>query len=369
MLDFLKRLWTFLFGYDIFLSYRRADAGQYAEALAEALQADGLACFLDREETVGGVELAPALTKALRRSRMLVAVLTPGVPESEWIAKEIEAFVGKANRLLPISVGGLLNNEEAEGSLVGRLRELSWIDESAEAVASGEPSPSTVAEIVKSFRWRRVRSRARFTVFALLIVLLIGAWGIGQFVIEGRRQAQVAYQDIGRSSSELRTLIAFMNSAATGFVRTQFPLQPSFEDHKSADALQKLTDMDLAKRLRFGPLIGYGPISPPGDRRRIVTILAEGAQRVRDNLNEIRKRDLPLIDSEMPKLLAALTEDPFLEALAGAEDKLRRYHDIEDSNRQPYYILGSPGLAQAEAYLAFVDKAKKLRERAVELDR
>jgi hypothetical protein len=55
--------------------------------------------------------------------------------------------------------------------------------------------------------------------------------------------------------------------------------------------------------------------------------------------------------------------------LAGAEDKLRRYHGIEDSNRQPFYILGSPGLAQAEDYLAFVDKAKKLREQAVELGR
>jgi hypothetical protein len=367
MLNFMKRLWTILFGYDIFLSYRRADAGLYAEALAEALQTEGLVCFLDREETVGGVELAPALTKALRRSRMLVAVLTPGVPQSEWIVKEIEAFMGKANRLLPISVGGLLNTEEAEGSLVGRLRELSWIDESAEVVATGEPSPSTVAEIVKSFRWRRVRSRARFTVFALLIALLIGVWAIGQFVIEGKRQSEVAYQDIGRSSNELKTLIDFMTSAADNFASTQYPFKPSFEDHKSTYTIQKLTDMDLAKRIRFGPLIGYDPISPPGDLRRIVTILAEGAQRVRDDFNEIRKRDLPLIDDDVPTLLTALAEDPFLEALAGAEDKLRRYHDIENSNRQPFYILGTPGLAQVEDYLAFVDKAKKLRERAFEL--
>jgi len=366
MREFLNRLWTFLFGYDIFLSYRRADAGQYAEALADALQGSGLTCFLDRDETVGGVQLEPALTKALQRSRMLVAILTPGVPESDWIAKEILAFLGKANRLLPISVGGLLNNE-AEGSLVGQLQELSWIDESAEAVASGLPSPSTVAEIVKSYRWRRVRTRARFTVFALLVALLIGAWGVGRFVLEGQRQAQVAYQDIGRGSNELRTLVTFMNSAAGEFRDSQFPLQPSFDSFKSPDALQKLTEMNLAKPLRFGPLIGFDPISPPGDLRPIVTILAEGAQKIRDDLDGIRKRDLPLIDSEMPALLAALARDPFLEALAGAEDSLRRYQDTEDSSVQPFFILGNPGLAQKEDYLAFLEKAKNLRQRVAEL--
>lgn len=363
MREFLKRLWTFLFGYDIFLSYRRSEAGQYAEALAEALQANGLACFVDREETVGGVELAPALRKALRRSRMLVAVLTPGVRESEWIAAEIKAFVGKANRLLPISVGGLLNNKDAEEHFFGQLRQLSWIDESADAVAAGKPSPATVAEIVKSFRWRRVRSRARFTVFALLIALLIGAWGIGQFVIEGRRQAQIAYRDVGESSEELRKLIDFMNGAATCFDNIQLPFRPSFEDHTSTDAVKKLEKLDLAEPCKFGPLVvDFEPISPTGDTREIVVILSEGAKLVKNHLEDIRRRDLPLIDSETPALLEALATDAFLNKLAKAKDTLENFHKIEDSDREPFYILGSPGLAPAEEYRDFVDKAKELSD-------
>ncbi len=59
--DSFKRFLPLLFGYDVFISYRRRDASSYVNALAAALHEVGFVCFLDREETVGGVELAPAL--------------------------------------------------------------------------------------------------------------------------------------------------------------------------------------------------------------------------------------------------------------------------------------------------------------------
>ena len=363
----LKRIWVFLFGYDIFLSYRRAEAGSYVEALVKALEERGLVCFIDREETVGGVALAPALTTALRRSRMLVAVLTPSVPISEWIVKEIEAFLDKTNRLLPISVGGLLSSEAASEPLLRRLRELSWVDETLEAVAAGEPSASTVAEIVKSYRWRRVRSRARLMMLALLGAVMIGGWVAGQQFTEGRRLAQVAYQDVYRTASELRTLITFMNDAAVRFHLPNFPFRPTYADLKGADAVKKLTEMNLAEHFLFGPLVGYGPISPPGDRRRIVKILAQGAQKVRDELVEIRHRELPLVDEEVLTGITEVSEDSFLGALVDGEKALERYHRIEDSTRQPFYILGSPGLAQAKDYVSFVERVEVLSNRVNEL--
>jgi hypothetical protein len=59
--DSFKRFLPLLFGYDVFISYRRRDASSYVNALAAALHEVGFVCFLHREETVGGVELAPAL--------------------------------------------------------------------------------------------------------------------------------------------------------------------------------------------------------------------------------------------------------------------------------------------------------------------
>lgn len=362
----LKRIWMFLFGYDIFLSYRRSEAGSYAEALVKALEEHGLVCFIDREETVGGVVLAPALTTALRRSRMLVAVLTPGVPRSDWIVKEIEAFLDKKNRLLPISVGRLLSSEAASEPLLGKLRELSWVDETAGAVVVGEPSSSTVAEIVKSFRWRRVRSRARLLILALLGAVLIGGWVAGQQFIEGRRLAQAAYQDAYRNANELRTLITFMNDAAVRFHRPNYPLRPTYADLKGAGAVRKLTEMNLAEQFLFGPLIGYDPISSPGDRRGFVTILGQGARRVRDELVELRQRELSFFDDEVQTVVTELSEDLFLGALVDIEGALERYHRIEDSTRQPFYILGNPGLAQAKDYVSFVERVEVLGSRVKE---
>lgn len=49
---------TFLpFGPDIFISYRTADARQYAEALRDILSRNGLNCFLDAERLKLGARL------------------------------------------------------------------------------------------------------------------------------------------------------------------------------------------------------------------------------------------------------------------------------------------------------------------------
>ena len=82
--------WSALLGYDIFISYRRSDGSAYAEKLWRDLKAAGIAPFLDRDETPGGARLTPSLMRALRRSRMLVVLLTPDVLDSEWVQQEVE---------------------------------------------------------------------------------------------------------------------------------------------------------------------------------------------------------------------------------------------------------------------------------------
>ena len=125
---FFNRLWPLLFGYDFFLSYRRADAAAFAQSLAEALQARGFVCFLDREETVGGTVLTPAIERALKRSRALVAILTAGVLDSDWVKREIERFLHKGNRLIPINVDEFLARPDVDGTPFAALRDVSFIN-------------------------------------------------------------------------------------------------------------------------------------------------------------------------------------------------------------------------------------------------
>src|SRR5688572_20410798 len=85
--------WTLLLGYDIFISYKRSPlASNYSRNLRNALAEQGFKCFLDQEQTEGGVELRPALQRAIRRSRLLVVLAEPNVVHSHYVGGEIESF-------------------------------------------------------------------------------------------------------------------------------------------------------------------------------------------------------------------------------------------------------------------------------------
>ncbi|MCU7930484.1 MAG: toll/interleukin-1 receptor domain-containing protein [Candidatus Thiodiazotropha sp. (ex Codakia rugifera)] len=350
----LNRCWTLLFGYDVFVSYRRNDCATYVDALVNELQHRGLICFVDREETVGGVKLTPALTKALRRSRTLIAVLTPGVLKSDWVKQEVSTFLRKPNRLVPINVGGFLTSELIQDTPFAPLRDISWIDERPDAVSSGQPNPSIITEITKSHRWLRVRTYARTLMSVILFALLIGGWSVGQFFMEEQRQAEVAYQDISDSLGRLTTLMRFIDTVST--------------DYKPPEIVPGEGQLDLANTRLPGPLVGFDPISPPGDTRPVARIITEGTAGIVSELDRIWRQDLVLIDSELPELVKALVEDTFMNALQEAEDKLMRYQHIEDSSRQPFYLIGNPGVTDKAAFSDFETKAAKLSTKLLSLN-
>jgi TIR domain len=86
------------------------------EAVAR-FEGAGLTPFLDRDETPGGAELTPSLVRALRRSRMLVVLLTPDVLDSEWVQQEVETFSRFRGRAItPINVDNYIARQNLEGT-------------------------------------------------------------------------------------------------------------------------------------------------------------------------------------------------------------------------------------------------------------
>lgn len=106
------------FDYDIFISYAHADfnqagasplkswsqvfAAKLVEELRLSLVAD-LACFLDEHQQPGfGIDptqsLTPQLETAIRKSGLLVLLMSPFFLKSEWCKREIEGFVDEAKR-------------------------------------------------------------------------------------------------------------------------------------------------------------------------------------------------------------------------------------------------------------------------------
>lgn len=186
----LKWLTNFLFGDDVFISYSRSDGTTYAERLAYQLsEVYGLSCRLDLWETLPGREMPEKLLRALRRSRMLVVVTSPGAARSPNVGKEIR-FYKSAHpgdmHIVPVD----FEQTEGGGRTVLGAGWFKHIDglppgpcEPLKALADGTPSPEVVQRLGESFAFTR-RNRRLFwaSVGSLALVLLLLGSGVAAAV-------------------------------------------------------------------------------------------------------------------------------------------------------------------------------------------
>jgi TIR domain len=171
---------TALFGYDVFISYRHADAADYATALRNQLVAADFSCFLDQDEAPPGEELTPTIERALQSSRLLVLVGTSGALGSPWIVKELTTYL-KAHRnvwgsckLVAINVGSALRGRSSEFAF---LDEYIWINEDSSAVAAGAPSTAVYVGVQKAFAYTKRNTMRRRAVVAAMVLLSVFAIG------------------------------------------------------------------------------------------------------------------------------------------------------------------------------------------------
>ena len=92
--------------YDIFVSYRRDDGGQYARILQLELERYGYKVFLDYEELTDGV-FGDEIVKAIQSAPIFIMVLTPlylarSMEPDSWIAKEIQLAIDAGKHFIPV---------------------------------------------------------------------------------------------------------------------------------------------------------------------------------------------------------------------------------------------------------------------------
>ena len=80
--------------------------------------------FRDRSELPAAADLDAQIEDALRASRYLIVICSPGAAKSVWVNKEIEAFVGlgRADRVLAIIVDGQPNTGDEQECFPAALR-------------------------------------------------------------------------------------------------------------------------------------------------------------------------------------------------------------------------------------------------------
>lgn len=252
----MRIAWPDLLGYDIFISYAHTEASAYAAALEKQLEKADLKCFLDVEEAPAGTELESAITAALEKSRILVLVGTPSVPDRPWIRREIATFESRRvnGTIIPIDVGQSLQDHTAKKSLLSSLQKIVWVAESSGALTAGDPSPDVIGSIQKcvDFRrrkmvWRLVAKAVSLTVIALIAVGLVLA-------IKERQALQQKNEALVRESTAVKDREQALERAVRSNLDAQLleptstPVNPL--DTLCRDHLEKLLDEAIAARYK-----------------------------------------------------------------------------------------------------------------------
>jgi WD40 repeat protein len=191
-----------LFGRDIFISYARADAAEYAAGLAKQLSKD-YSCYLDQWASPRGTELPRPIRRAVYRSSMLVLVGTSGAINSQFVKLEFGRFVKTGRPLIPINIAGELNAAPWEEEPWSKIHRVSQAIDTEAAKFEGKPSPRVVNYIKDSADFTRQNQRLRVIAggTAAFVVIALGgtlAWSTYR-VSEANRKVAEQTQKAGEA--------------------------------------------------------------------------------------------------------------------------------------------------------------------------
>lgn len=170
----IQRAIDYLWAYDAFISYGRADGRRYASGLLAALKQQGYDCFLDREDLPAGSPLTEAIRRGLERSSALIVVGSPAATESPYVEDEIVTFgrLHPDEPIIPVSIADTIDVLEDSSAFRKAVGDAVWLTEEREALKS-HPSSDVVDELVKSFvSTKRTRRRMQWLVSAVVVLAL-----------------------------------------------------------------------------------------------------------------------------------------------------------------------------------------------------
>ncbi len=195
----IKNPFKSLFEDDIFISYSRRDAFNYAESLATALKRNGFSCFIDQWEVPRGKHLPNPILRSLRKTNLFVLIGSDGAVASDFVKLELKEFLKTDKPIIPIDVGRALERASWEESPWASIEGVSRTLELKENLDAGEPSQSVIRRIEESYTFnRRNKSVLRgFWIAAITLPLLILANIIGfAFLWVQAARAEVAREEI-----------------------------------------------------------------------------------------------------------------------------------------------------------------------------
>lgn len=179
----LQTLFARLCGFDIFISYRRADGRSYAQILHKELSKQ-FVVFRDETDIDYGEEFPSLLRRRISRCRMLLVVVTSkALEEDSWVSKEVGMRLESARRkrfglfprkgrIVPVYFDGILPESiEASHPSITAIR-----DSNGERVDQEKWDPRvTRVKISRTFGALRLRRMIALGACTAIVGLLLAA--------------------------------------------------------------------------------------------------------------------------------------------------------------------------------------------------
>lgn len=108
---------------DLFISYARQDTDK-ARSLVYALREENVIGWLDSADIAGGEAISSAVRDALKKSSVVIVLLSPRALESQWVQFEIGAAEALDKKIIPV----MLSTDMQAEQLPDILRNRQWID-------------------------------------------------------------------------------------------------------------------------------------------------------------------------------------------------------------------------------------------------
>jgi WD40 repeat protein len=246
----------YLFGRDLFISYSRKDASNYATALANQLRKEipSLTLYLDRFVAPPSGELPRALKRDLRWSGALIIVATTRALESRSVAEEVRHFAETGRQVIPISVDGTWGAVDFKAVPWSAISGAAEEPETLAAITDGRPSPQVIDRIRNSVQFtrqdERLRRAVRATVFSVLALIALAAVTSFLIVTFARAEAQRQIADAQRrvESANAQAASAAQNAAVAGAQAQAADALAAKAEQRSRDATDARTVAEAAQK-------------------------------------------------------------------------------------------------------------------------
>jgi len=201
-------------GYDVFISYRRADAYDYAKALESTLEAKGLMVFRDETEEDAGVRLGTFVKRACA-ARTFVVLATPTVFQSVNVLAELSGYLKRRidrwhrrpfSRVVSINVAQALSNAPSDTTEWKRLSDFVYEAETVEAIALGKPSDQVVERLLRASSFMRSWRRFILIIGALVVAILLSIAVTSLYLRSIVQELSIKRAESDRLSESISTL-------------------------------------------------------------------------------------------------------------------------------------------------------------------